>query len=207
MKKYGIAALIALVLSVAITLVLLNVYQDPIIPQESIDNAPSVLSGLTLVPVNARLGRHREFTITGSEGQLFIEGIDRAFGALVVKLKRPVQKEAHYRLFHRTLGQEYSGHYLSGVIQPGTEALAIRLPEFACYDSMRLDTDTDYQISDICVIDDPAALYTGRSGLTLVRLDHSRFPLRLFAAGTLILLIQALLIAWMLPAKKARSAA
>lgn len=197
MKKYGIAVAVSILLSLAVVAVTLMSIPDVTIPQESIDGARSMINYVRLTPVNASLSHSLRYRVQDEDPQLFIENIHDEIGALVVDFKNKLPEGTWYQLYYAKSDEGLSeANSIRGRTDESTDILAIRLPEFAQYDTFRLDIDMDYQLENIAVIDDAAAAITGKSALSVVLDDPSRFPVKHFLICLAILLCEALLVAW-----------
>ena len=197
MKKYCIAIAVSILLSVIIELVILVSCVNTSLSQEQIDKAHSVLSHVALTTVNAELDGNLEYTVREADAQLYIDGIDKDFGALIVKTREPFPNDTRYQLYYTYDGSSIGEiSSVSGKIKKDESVLAIRLPEFRHYDTLRLDIDDNYRILDIELIDDETLYRNKDNDLTLLMKDWSRFPLEQFLLCVLILSCESLLIVW-----------
>ena len=203
MRKYRIAIISSVLLSLLLTAVSLQARVDVTIPQSCIDSAKSVLSEVTLTAVNASLDQDYRYTVKAGDSQLFIDGIDDRIGGVIIQLKDPLPKGTEYQLYFSINGSEIGEtNSIHRRLTYSTDQLIFRFYEFGIYDLFRLDLDTNYQIEDISVVVDASTLSTGRTALAALLEDWTKFPFRQLTLCLVIMLCQSLLIAWKLDAIK-----
>ena len=98
MKKYWIAISIALVMTLIVMALSMLSRPDISVTQESIDGAVSVLSTVSLAPVNAELGEDYTYVVLDADAQLYIDGIDEEVSALIVDFEEPLPRHTPYQL-------------------------------------------------------------------------------------------------------------
>lgn len=197
MRKYWIAIIASILLSVLLTAISLQARVDVSIPQACIDSAQSILSDVTLTPVNASLGEDNTFTVEDEDAQLIIEGIKPQMGGIILRFEEPLAKGTLYQLYYSINGSiinEFNS--ITKHLNSRTNEVIIRLPVYGVYDAFRLDMDVNYRLTDISVIVDESILNTGRTALTALLDGRSAFPFRQLTLCLVIMLCQALLIAW-----------
>lgn len=201
MKKYGIAIVISILLSLLVMVLSLATRPDVALPEEYQNDSVSVLSSVSLTPVNAMLRKDLAFLTVGDDAQLYIEGIDVPIGALIVDFTRPLPEGTTCQLYYAADGMGLSeGSSIKLATTDETDKLVLRLPGIDDYDVLRLDIDENYKLEDLAVIKDEAALYTGDSYLSAMLAGRVAFPLEQFAICLFVLACEALLVAWKLDA-------
>ena len=113
MKKYIIAVVISVLLTALFVSVSLAnrpaLISDVTVPRSTIKKAESVLSEVKLTPFNARLTRDLRFMPRAEDPQLFIEGIDKEVGMVIVKFRKPLSEHTTYQLFYSIRNSGLSG--------------------------------------------------------------------------------------------------
>ena len=204
LRKYWIATITAVILSVLIVIVSMISRPDTAVPESSLKAEESVLSSITLDPVNAELDETLNYVITAGDAQLYIGGIEEEINALIIDLDRPLPYGTVYQLYYSKDGSGWNESYsVLGRSQADSDLLMIRLPEAYYYDGLRLDIDANYTIEDIGIIKKGNEVYSGKSYLESVLKGRSPIPFRHFLITLAIILCEALLIAWKLESIKA----
>lgn len=201
MKKYVIAIIISLILSIIVTVSSMATRPASLSDMSAStflsDYSESVLSKVKLTPVNARLTRDLNYFVRGEDAQLYIEGIQEAVGMIIIELQKPLPPDTPYQLFYSIHDSGLNGrNSISDRSKENVRFLPIRLPESDYYDLFRLDIDKNYKIKDISIVPDVDALFADKSLLSNAINDWTKFSFKQFSLAFLILLCESLLIAW-----------
>ena len=196
-KKFWIAAVAAVVLSIVIVILSMMSQPDTLMPESSVSKTESVLNSVTLETINAELNDNLDYVVTNGDAQLYIVGIEDRIGALILDLDRPLPYGTVYQLYYSKDGSGISeASSVLGRSQADSDKLMIRLPDAGYYDGLRLDIDTDYTIEDIEIVKEQYDVYSGESYFASFIKGKAAFPFQGFLVTLLIIMLEAMLIAW-----------
>lgn len=197
MRKYWIAVIAAGIISILI--VVISMISRPVVavPDSVLKSARSVIDNVSLTAVNAELDDNLDYTVTAEDAQLYIGGIEDKTEFLLVDLGAPLPYGTTYKLYYSKGKSQMSEiNSVLGKSLGDSDKLLIRLPAADHYDELRLDIDTNYTIEDIAIIGKLDSGYIGDSYFSSVIKGRSPFPIKHFLLTFIIILSEALLVAW-----------